>query len=103
MASLQQQLIAAPAERFFYFSFVRVDICYIGFRMPGDTVKIAKLAVGNAYIGRVYISVDLPGNFLVITSAIRHQTKTSNSGKQKAFPNISKPSASPSPRAMLCC
>ncbi len=37
----------------------------IRFGMPGDPVKIAKLAVGDTDIRGVHVPVDLPGNLAV--------------------------------------
>src|SRR5579872_993793 len=59
MASLEKELVASPAKSLFNFSFVGVDIGDIGVGMAGDAIEIAELAIGDAYIRRIHVAVDL--------------------------------------------
>jgi hypothetical protein len=63
MASLEQQLVAAPAEGFLNFPLVGIDIRYISIGVARDAIEVAEFAVGDADIGGIDIPVDLPGYF----------------------------------------
>src|SRR6476661_8959362 len=60
VASLQEQLVAAILNGFFYLSFICFYIGDVRIFMAGYPVKIAKLTIGNTYIGGVHIAVYLP-------------------------------------------
>jgi hypothetical protein len=62
VASLKEELFTAIAEGLFYLLSVGGEVRYIGFRMTGDAVEVAKLAIGHAHIGGVHVPVDDPGN-----------------------------------------
>src|SRR5277367_6481032 len=51
VAPLQQQLIAAPAECFFYLFFISGNIRYIGIGMARDTIEITEFTIGDTDIG----------------------------------------------------
>src|SRR5215831_13352104 len=63
VASLQKQLIASPSEGFLDFPFISFYVGDIGIRMARNAVEIAEFAIGNTYIGSIYISVYLPCHF----------------------------------------
>jgi len=65
MAALQQQLTAAVFEQFINLLLVFLNARYIRLLVPGPSVKVAKLTVGNANIRGVGIAVDDPSNFIV--------------------------------------
>jgi len=65
MPALEQQLLAAITECLFYFFLVLLNRCDVRFRMTGHAVKVAELAVCNAYVSRIHIAVDDPCYFIV--------------------------------------
>ena len=65
MAALQQQLLASVSESFFNLPFIRFDISNISIFVSRNAVKVAKLAIGDANIGGVHISINYPCYFSV--------------------------------------
>ncbi len=63
MASLQQQLISAPADGFFYLLFISVNISNVCFRVTGYPKEIAELTIGNTHVGGIDITINLPSDF----------------------------------------
>jgi hypothetical protein len=62
MATLQQQLVTTPSKSFFNLFDVGIDVRYIGVRVPGNSVKVTKLAIRYADICCIDVSIDLPGD-----------------------------------------
>src|SRR5687768_16167134 len=62
MTALQKQLVASIFKCLLDLLPVCRHICYVSFRVSGYAIEIAKLTVGDADIGGVHITVDLPGD-----------------------------------------
>jgi hypothetical protein len=63
VATLQQKLVAAISQGLGNFFPVGRHVRYVSLGMARYAIEIAKLAIGNAHIGSVYISVNLPRYF----------------------------------------
>ena len=63
MTALQQQLVTAIFQRFPDLFPIGGHIGNVRFRVTGDAVKVTELAIGDAHVSGVYITVDLPGYF----------------------------------------
>src|SRR4051812_9336842 len=63
VTTLQQQLVAAIFECFPDLTAVGIHIGNVCIRMARNAVEIAELAISHTYIGRVYVTVYLPGYF----------------------------------------
>src|SRR5690606_21181007 len=65
MSTLKQQLIPAIFKGFLNLDFVGFYVGNIAFFVPRSPKEVAKLAVGDTDIGRVDVTVNLPGHFAV--------------------------------------
>src|SRR5690606_14102754 len=63
--SLKQKLIPTVPEGFLYFSFIGFNVGNVTFLVPRPSEKVAEFAIGDAYVGRVYVAVNLPGYLTV--------------------------------------
>ena len=60
MPTLQQQLLATKSKCFLYFLLIIFDGSDIRLVMSGAAVKITKLAIGVADVGRIGVAVNNP-------------------------------------------
>src|SRR5688572_3138126 len=66
MSALQKQLLPSISEGLFDLNLICFNVSNIRFSMPRDSVEVTELAIGNAHVRSVDVSVDYPGTFSVV-------------------------------------
>src|ERR1017187_3363077 len=94
MPALQQQLLSPIPESFLNLYLVSFNIGDVSVLMSRNPVEIAKLAIGNANIGCIQVSVDNPGNLIIrlalFSELIPHKHQLRCSGRiKKKYPFLS--------------